>query len=84
MAKLWNEETKKYDSYDLPKGACAYSPDMDKKVACARCGKKLKYGDCYTSTQIYGDNGLFGFAICQKCAEKEWESQKKPTKKGRR
>lgn len=45
---------------------------MDEVVNCARCGKKIKYGDCYTSKQIHNDFG-FGYAVCPECYEKEWK-----------
>jgi hypothetical protein len=83
VAKKWNRDTEKYEDYELPKGACAYCTDMDKKVPCASCGKKIKYGNAYTSSVIYGDTGIFGFAVCEKCKDLEDEYYKTKKKKGR-
>ena len=52
-----------------------YSDDMDEVVNCARCGKKIKYGESYTSRQIHNDFG-FGYTVCPKCYEMEWEEEK--------
>lgn len=49
-----------------------YSNDMDEIVACAACGKPLKFGDAYTSRKIQSNAG-FGFAVCEDCYEKEFE-----------
>lgn len=70
--KKWNYKTRKYYDYNLPEGACLYSDDMDKIVACARCGRKMHFGDGYTSRQIHARCG-FGYAVCEKCNEKEWK-----------
>ncbi len=65
-AKIWNESKQEYEPYTLPVGASAYEADMDKEVSCACCGKKIKYGDTYTSHRIHTDVG-FGYAICESC-----------------
>lgn len=71
-AQKWNPKTREYYDYDLPEGACLYSDDMDKVIACARCGEKMRFGDAYTSRQIHTKYG-FRYAVCEKCYEKEWE-----------
>lgn len=71
-AQKWNCKIKKYYDYDPPEGACLYSDDMDKIVACAQCGIKMLFGDGYTSRQIHSRYG-FGYAVCEKCYEKEWK-----------
>lgn len=73
-ALKWNYKTKKYDDYDLPKGACLYSDDMDKEIACARCGQRMLFGDGYTSRQIHTKHG-FGYAVCGRCYDKEWQEE---------
>ena len=52
--------------------ATTYSNDMEEIVACAVCGKALKFGDAYTSRKIQSNAG-FGFAVCEDCYEKEFE-----------
>ena len=49
-----------------------YASDMDTVVACAACGKSLKFGDAYTSRKILSNAG-FGYAVCKDCYEKEFE-----------
>ena len=49
-----------------------YSSDLDAVVACAACGKALKFGDAYTSRKILSTTG-FGYAVCEDCYEKEFE-----------
>lgn len=66
MAKIWNETKQYYDPYSLPDGASAYENDMKKVVSCACCGKKVEYGETYTSHRIHTDMG-FGYAVCEEC-----------------
>ena len=73
-AQKWDFKTRKYYDYDLPEGACLYSDDMDKIVACAQCGRKITFGNGYTSRQIHARYG-FGYAVCEKCYEKEWREE---------
>lgn len=65
-AKIWNETKHEYEPYVLPKGASCHETDMDKIVSCACCGKKLKYGETYTSRRIHTELG-FGYAVCGEC-----------------
>lgn len=65
-ALKWIEKEQKYIDYELPEGASLYESDMDKEVACCQCGRKIKYGECYTSRTIYSPAG-FGFAECEQC-----------------
>lgn len=71
-AKKWNPKTREYHDYELPKNASVgfLSNNMDKEIACARCGKKMLFGDGYTSKQIHTEYG-FGYAVCEQCYEKE-------------
>lgn len=66
MALKWIEKEKKYVPYELPEGASTYEDDMDKEVSCCSCGKKIKFGDCYTSRHIHTNKG-FGYAECEDC-----------------
>ncbi|MFQ6793822.1 MAG: hypothetical protein ACLRT4_13770 [Thomasclavelia sp.] len=58
--------------YELPQGASLYEKDMEKIVACAECGKKIRYGNSYTSRRIQNLVG-FGYAVCGECYAKEWK-----------
>ena len=56
-----------------------YPGDLTMKV-CACCGKKLPYGDAFSSRELYNGSGMFGMAICPKCHEAEWKREKKRRK----
>lgn len=74
LAKKWNFSKDEYEDYELPEEATTYSNDMNKIVSCARCGKKVLFGEAYTSRQIHTPGG-FGYAVCEKCYEKEWKEE---------
>ncbi|KGF09693.1 hypothetical protein HMPREF1635_02070 [Clostridiales bacterium S5-A14a] len=69
-ARKWDYKTRKYYDYDLPEEACLYSDDMDKVIACPQCGRKMLFGDGYTSRQIHTEHGL-GYAVCEQCHVKD-------------
>ena len=52
-----------------------YTPNMDTVINCASCGKKLAFGDSYTSRCIHNATG-FGYAVCAGCNDKEFEAEK--------
>lgn len=66
FARKYDLETGQYEDYALPDGATYYEDDMNKKVACCECGKKIMYGASYTSRIILNSGG-FGYAVCEDC-----------------
>lgn len=70
MVRKWDETKREYEPYDLPRGSTCFEIDMEKAVNCARCGKKMIFGNGYTSKQIHTEMGL-GYCVCGKCYEKE-------------
>jgi hypothetical protein len=54
-----------------------YCSNMNERVNCAHCGKRLKFKDSYTSLQIQDHIGM-GFAVCKECYKDEsrgmWEA----------
>ena len=68
----WNYEKHIYIPYDLPEGSVLYSYDMDRRVACAQCGKEIIFGDSFTSFEVHSKLG-FGYAVCEKCYKQEWK-----------
>jgi hypothetical protein len=73
VLRRWDEWLRDYRPWlvpDSPK-VLAYSDDMDEPCACARCGKRVTYGECYTSMQIHTYFGI-GYAVCPKCHELEF------------
>ena len=69
----WNEKEHKYEPFTVPSSYICrmYSDDMDLVVNCPHCGRKVLYGNGYTSCQIFESNGLFGYAVCPECHERE-------------
>lgn len=68
----WNYETREYDEYEVPDdwNCKAYSMDMNEIVNCPHCGRKVEFGNCYTSMEIHTKVG-FGFSVCEECYEEE-------------
>ena len=66
FARKYDLETGQYEDYTLPEGSTYYEDDMNKKVACCECGKKIMYGASYTSRIILNSGG-FGYAVCEDC-----------------
>lgn len=46
------------------------------KVNCCNCNKCIQFGDSYTSLEYHNDLGI-GYAICDRCYNKELERRKK-------
>ena len=53
FARKYDLETGQYEDYALPEGSTYYEDDMNKKIACCECGKKITYGASYTSRIIW-------------------------------
>lgn len=74
MSKIqkWNNAKGEYEPYEVPADwQCRLSePNMDEIVNCAACGKKTRFGECYTSLEIH-DRWGFGYAVCPECYQKE-------------
>ena len=72
VLRKWNYKTHDYDPYEIPDDwhPCVYTDDMDAIVTCPHCGKKIRYGDGYTSNEIHTSMGM-GYAVCKDCYEKE-------------
>lgn len=66
FARKYDLETGQYEDCALPEGSTYYEDDMNKKVACCECGKKIMYGASYTSRIILNSSG-FGYAVCEDC-----------------
>ena len=75
--KKWNGGLHRYEPYyvDDDKRLCLYSEDMDLEIDCCQCLKPIKYGETYTSKEVHNGVG-FGYAVCPKCYEEEWERRR--------
>lgn len=78
VAERWNPYHGKYRPYVLPEDElkCSLLEDrMDKVIACAGCGKPVKFGESFTSLEIHTETG-FGFSVCPNCHAGEIERAK--------
>lgn len=75
--KRWNLKTQSYEPYSVPEDwfCPIYCNDMDEAVNCPNCGKKILFGDGYSSRFIHNDKGL-GYSVCLKCHEQEIEKER--------
>lgn len=77
-AKKWIAKEEKYTDIDIDDECSAYEDDMEKMIKCPHCNKYVMYGETYTSRDIYTHpSGIFGFAVCSECYQKEWEKELK-------
>lgn len=69
----WNYEKREYEPYEVPDDwhTLLYTNDMDELVNCVSCGKKVKFGETYTSREVHSNMG-FGYPVCEKCYSEEW------------
>ena len=68
----WNFFEREYEKFTPPEGGIykTYCSNMSDRVNCPHCGKRMKFGDSYTSLQIQTGMGM-GFAVCKDCYNKE-------------
>lgn len=75
VAQKWNPYHRKYRSYVLPEDElkCSLLEDSAEKIiACAGCGRPVKFGESFTSLEIHTESG-FGFVVCPMCIDQETE-----------
>ena len=75
LARKWDFDRKVYLPYNIPSACVLGGIDMNDTINCASCGKKLKFGESYTSKCIHNIFGL-GFAVCAECNTKEFEAER--------
>lgn len=68
-AKRWNYRTKKFEPYELPKGAVVMA-GLNDVVQCACCRRPVRYGDTRSSVDIRTDSDV-GYAVCPECSTQE-------------
>ena len=68
ILRKWNETTRKYESYTVPDEwhVSTYEADMSTMVNCCQCGRRLPFGETYTSLQVQTPVG-FGYGVCAGC-----------------
>lgn len=71
-ARKWDPFRQVYEPCVIDELCSTYEGDMEKIVVCPQCGRKLKFGETYTSKEIHTGFGI-GYAVCGDCYQKEWE-----------
>lgn len=72
----WNFKTCVYEPYDSPAGIVSvFEEDLSAPCDCANCGKRMTFGEGYTSLTIHNDIG-FGYPVCDECYEKEQQDRR--------
>ena len=77
IVQRWDWKEHKYNPHGIPAdwNCPLYTDDMNERINCASCGKRLKYGDCSTSREIHNRMGM-GYPVCEDCYEKEYMREK--------
>lgn len=71
MIQKWDYEKGEYLPYTPPDDRVSmWCPNMNQMISCAACGRRIRFGEGYTSQEIHNDSG-FGFSVCQECHLKE-------------
>lgn len=70
-AKYWDESTCSYLPVKVPDGCTTYEVDKESMVTCPGCGRRVMYGNCFTSKRFYTSDGLWAFSVCPVCHGKE-------------
>ena len=74
ILRKWNYLTHQYEKHTVPDDwhVTTYETDMEAKVNCACCGKKITHGEAYTSMEIHDSLG-FGYDVCLDCYQEEMQ-----------
>lgn len=77
ILQKWNYKKHDYEDYKVPDNwnVKTYGNGMEEIINCCQCGKKIAFGDCYTSLEIHTELGL-GYGVCEKCYQKEWQRKR--------
>ena len=75
MIQKWDPAARKYNPYQPPAGYITlYETDMGKPFSCAGCGKKIIFGEGYSSLQIHNGMGM-GYSVCESCHDAELKEE---------
>lgn len=76
MLRKWNYKTNVYDHYEIPNdwNVSIFETDMGTTINCAECGKRISFGEGYTSRKIHSFSGM-GYSVCKDCYDKEIEEE---------
>ena len=68
ILRRWSESERRHMPYVVPDDwhVSTYEADMSTLVNCCQCGRKLPFGETYTSMQVQTSVG-FGYAVCRDC-----------------
>lgn len=71
-------KTNQYYEYSTPDDwyVTCRDEELDTLINCANCGKRITYGEGYTSRKIHNSIG-FGYVVCQACCQTEAKEELK-------
>lgn len=71
ILRKWDYEAHDYKPFKIPNDwkPSVYST-LDDVISCAQCGRRIKFGDGYTSLEIHTTMG-FGYIVCPDCHKEE-------------
>lgn len=70
QALKWDFKKHKYETTEIDDECFTYCDDLNKRVPCTNCGKRLPYGRMYTSLRYHTCVG-FGYPVCEACYNEE-------------
>ena len=74
--RKWNYNKQEYEPYSTPiDWYCPLTEEMDEVVNCPSCGRKITFGEGYSSRVIHTDRGGMGYTICYSCHINEIEEE---------
>jgi len=78
MLQKWNPEKRCYEPYSVPgEWNIPLLCDSESEIInCAQCGKRIAYGQSYTSRQVHTLYGL-GYGVCGDCNKRELEEERR-------
>lgn len=67
MIQKWDYDSGEYKPYTPPDSRVSlYCQNMNEVISCACCGKRIRFGESYTSQEIHSQGG-FGYSVCPEC-----------------
>ncbi len=78
ILQKYNYKKHIYEPFYIPddRDVRTLTSELKDVINCANCGKKVEFGDTYTSLTIHNEIGL-GYCVCEECYEKEWKERSK-------
>lgn len=68
----WDKRQHRYLPFGIPndRKVGVYREDLTERVDCANCGRRMVFGESFTSLTIHTPMGI-GYAVCEQCHREE-------------